>query len=115
MLPKSQRLNLKTDFKWVASGKKVESKFVKLFIRLGDNSYPRVGIATSSKTFKKATERNRARRVISDSFESLYSKLPPSINIVALPKQAILEVKSGDILLELEKVLADEKILDHSN
>src|SRR5437870_2063461 len=70
MLPLSQRLNLKTDFKWVASGKKLETKYLKLFIRLGENQIPRIGIALSTKSFKKATQRNRARRVVSHAFLS---------------------------------------------
>lgn len=111
MLAKQDRLNLKTDFKWVASGKKVETKFVKLFVRLGDNISPRIGIASSSKVFKKAHDRNRARRVVSAVFESLFGKLPGSINIIALPKASLANVKSGDVLLEIEEVLIKEKIL----
>ena len=114
MLPKSQRLNLKTDFKWVAAGKKIESRHLKLFIRLGENKTPRVGIAVSSRIFKKATERNRAKRLVSQAFQStIYplreaSHLPSTINIVALPKTSILSVKSADLAKELA-VLLDEK------
>ncbi len=72
---------------------------------------PRVGIAGSSKTFKKATERNRARRLASRAFETLYAKLPNTINIVALPKAGITSVKSGLVLLDLENILKNGKIL----
>ncbi len=112
MLPKPQRLNLKTDFKWVAAGKKLETKYLKLFIKTGDNQMPRVGIAVSSKVFKKATERNRARRLTSSAFESIYNRLPKDINIVALPKAGITSVKSSDALLDLEGKLTDEKIIN---
>ena len=121
MLPKSKRLNLSTDFKWVASGsprsaggagKKIDSKFAKLFIRIGDNEFPRIGIAVSSSIFKKATERNRARRVISAALEQLYINLPKSINIVALPKIGVLNVKSGNILMDLEEGLKNAKIIN---
>lgn len=113
MLPKSHRLNLKTDFKWVASGKKIESKYLKLFIKMGENTHPKVGIALSSKTFKKATDRNRAKRLVSQAFQATIYHLPPAINIVALPKQGIISVKSQDVLLDLEKALesiVNEKI-----
>lgn len=112
MLPKKSRLNLKKDFKWVAMGKKIDSKYAKLFIRVGDNINPRVGIATSSSLFKKATQRNRARRLVSAALELLYAKLPKSINIIALPKQMVLNVKSGDVLLDLEEKLKNEKIIN---
>lgn len=111
MLPRSQRLNLKKDFKWAAAGKKLETKYLKLFVKLGDNQLPRIGIAISGKSFKKAVERNRARRLTSAALEALYSSLPQRINILALPKAGILAVKSGDLLLELEAVLRNEKII----
>lgn len=111
MLPKSQRLNLKKDFKWVASGKKIESKYLKLFIKTGDNTNPRIGVAISSSLFKKATQRNRAKRLISQAFRSNINNLPSTINIVALPKVAILSVKSQDVLSDLEERLKSEKII----
>ena len=112
MLPKSQSLNLKKDFKWVASGKKLETKYLKLFIKLGENQIPKAAVAVSSKVFPKATERNRARRIVSAAIESLYLNLPSKVNIIALPKRGVIEVKSGDILLDLKTILEDEKIIN---
>lgn len=112
MLSKDKRLNLKTDFKWVASGKKLESHYLKLFFKSGDNQLPRVGIAVSSKSFKKATDRNRARRLVSAALEKLYPDMLHDINIVALPKAGVLSVKSGDIVLDLEAILKHEKIIN---
>ena len=111
MLPKSKRLNLKKDFKWVASGKKINSKFTTIFVKYGENTFPKIGIAVSSKVFKKPTQRNRARRLISALFEGLYGKLPTDINIVALPKAGVLDVKSGDIILDLKQRLENERII----
>lgn len=111
MLPKPQRLNLSKDFKWMTTGKKLETKFIKLFIKPGDNQTPRVGIAASGKSFKKATDRNRARRLTSAAFEALYASLPKNINILALPKAMVINVKSQDVLLDLEEGLRKEKIL----
>lgn len=111
MLSKDRRLNLKKDFKWVAAGKKLETKYLKLFVRLGDNEASKVGIAVSSKFFSKASQRNRARRLVSAAFEVLLPKLPKTINIVALPKTPVIEVKSGEVLLDLEDILKDEKII----
>ena len=105
MLPKFQRLNLKKDFKWVASGRKIDTKFATLFLKTGDNNTARVGIAVSATRFKRATQRNRARRLLSQAFQSTYHLLPPTINIVALPKQGVLEVKLFEVLKDLEKAL----------
>lgn len=111
MLPKSQRLNLKKDFKWVAAGEKLETRYLKLFIIFGTNEIPKVGIAVSSKYFGKASMRNRARRLTSAAFEALYSALPKGVNILVLPKAGILRVKSQDVLLDLEEGLKKERII----
>ena len=107
MLPKPQRLNLKKDFRYVAAGSKGEGKYSKFFIRFGNNDFPKVGIATSTKVFPKSTQRNRARRLMSTAFQSIINHLPPTINIVALPKASILLVKSSDVRSDLEAVLKD--------
>ena len=105
MLPKNFRLNLKKDFKWVATGKKIEGKFLKMFIKLGDNQNVRVGIAVSATIFKKAVLRNKAKRLTAQAFQSIIDRLPKNINIVALPKIAILSVKSSEVSLDLEEML----------
>ncbi len=106
MLPKPKRLNLKKDFKWVASGKKIELKHTTFFVKAGENSFPKVGIALSGKHFKKAVERNRARRLVSKALENIYEQLPSTINIVALPKVGVLAVESKDLTQEYEKIIS---------
>lgn len=115
MLSKDSRLNLSKDFKWVAAGKRLETKFLKIFIKYGDNKIPKVGIATSSKTFKKATERNKARRLTSAVFEELYPILPSAINILVLPKAGLINVKSTDVLDEVKAELQKEQIIYEKN
>lgn len=105
MFPKFKRLNLKKDFKWVAAGEALETKYLKLFLKSGDNQLAKVGIALSSKAFKNAVDRSRVRRLTSAAFETLYKKLPENINIVALPKPRVIEVKSGLVALDLEEGL----------
>lgn len=115
MLPRSQRLNLKLDFKWAASGRKIQSNYLKLFVKDGDNIIPRIGIAVSSKIFPKAIQRNRARRLASKAFETLYKDLPKNVNIMALPKSGIISVKLQDVLLDLRELLENEKIINQPN
>lgn len=114
MLPKDKRLNLKKDFKWVASGSKLESGLVKLFYKSNPGNPTRVGIATSSKTFKSAVLRNRARRLTSSGFEKLYGNLKVGISIVVLPKERVLNKTSEEIVKDLEQLLKKAGILDET-
>lgn len=111
MLPKPQRLNLKKSFKWVVAGQKLGNNYLSLYIRQGENPQSLVGIASSKSTFKKATERNRARRLVSTGFETLYGRLPAGINIVAMPRSGVLELTSAEVTKVLEELLMKGKIL----
>jgi ribonuclease P protein component len=115
MLPKEKRLNLKTDFRFVKTGKSIDSKYFRLMIKLGENTQPRIGIATSGKVFKNATDRNRCRRVISAAFEQLYPQLILNVNIIALPKKEVIEVKSIEITKELEQLLSNFNLLKRND
>lgn len=115
MLAKKDRLNLKTDFKWAVDGKKSEGRYLKLFVRLGENETPKVGIATSSKIFKKAHERNRARRLVSAAIAPLLVNLVQNVNILVLPKMGTIDVKSTDLLMELKQLLEGLKVLNEKS
>lgn len=100
MLPKSQRLNLKEKFKWVTSGKRIETHSFKLYLKLGDNSKPLIGITVPKHIIKKAHDRNKTKRVISDTINQFYTSLPNNLNLVIIPK--------GDIFKENKEQLKDE-------
>lgn len=111
MLPKNKRLNLKRDFLKVVSGQKNEDDLVKLFSKYGENKDPLIGIAVSSKTFKKAVERNRARRLVSKVCEDLYDRLPEGLNLIVMPKAEVLIYKSFELEPKIEKSLMKAGIL----
>lgn len=112
MLPKFKRLNLKKDFDWVKSQSKVlDSRFLKLLVREGENTIPKIGVAVSSKVFKKAHDRNFVKRRTFATFGNLYSLLPSNINIIALPKRIAFGVKSFELDEDVMSVLKKVKIL----
>lgn len=104
-------MNLKTDFKWVTSGKLVENGLVKLFFRLGDNAFPRIGVSVSSKTFHSATSRNKVKRLVFNGFKNLYPRVVKPVNIVAIPKVGMLGLDSAKVSQELEVLLKDSSLL----
>lgn len=110
MLPKEKRLNLKKDFKWVSSGTKIENNLVKVFYKSNSNECPKIGISLSKKTFKKAVERNRARRLVSKALENMYNKLPGGINIVVLPKEGVLKMSSEELIKSINEILINKSI-----
>lgn len=102
MLPKFKRLNLTQSFSWVKTGNKIETPSFRLLFKFGQNTQPLVGIAISAKTFKKAHDRNRAKRVSSKAIEQRYNSLPKGLNLVIMPKQESLNKELGELIQELE-------------
>lgn len=104
MLPKANRLNLKTSYKWVSSGQKKYTSYFKLFYKFGENERPLIGIALSKNSFSKATERNRARRLSSTAIGFLYKSLRNNLNLVMMPKANVLETSVESLRKDLEDV-----------
>lgn len=115
MLSKKKRLNLKRDFAWVAKGDKLENNFFKIFFRLGENTAPKVGIALSKTTFRKAVGRNRARRLTSKGFENLHNNLLRSGNYVVIPKFKVLELDSEKVTDQIKELLKRKELIDGKN
>lgn len=111
MLAKSQRLNLKTSFRFVAAGRRLETDFYKLFYREGDNVQPLVGISLSRSVSPHATDRNRARRLTATSIQQVYDLLPSHINIVIMPKKEVLSLTSEKLTDQLRNQLKNAKLL----
>ncbi|MDO8639178.1 MAG: ribonuclease P protein component, partial [Candidatus Daviesbacteria bacterium] len=98
------------DFRWVASVKRLENNLVKLFLKVSPQSdtgfqQPKIGISLSKNTFKRAVDRNRARRLVSKGFENLYNKIPSGLNIIAMPKKGVLQVSSDELTKSINEIL----------
>lgn len=104
MLPKNKRLNLSKDYRFVSSGKRLETTNFKITFRFGSNTLPLIGIALSGKYFNKATLRNKAKRATSEAIEALYSSLPKGLNLVIMPKGSILKEGKENLIKELSDV-----------
>ncbi len=105
MLPKSDRLNLKVDFKRVSLGRRFETEYLKIFLLTGQGS-TKLGIAVPSKVFKKAHERNRVRRVVATAFQEVFNTISSGVHILVLPKSKVIEVKSQKLIDDVKTVRA---------
>lgn len=111
MLAKTSRLNIKKNFKFVVAGQRRETTNFKLYFRVSDNKQPLVGVSVSKKMFRKATDRNRAKRKCFGAVESHLKRLPSAMNLVIMPKASIL----SQSIEALEEELASVKDLYKSN
>lgn len=110
MLSKEKRLNLKTNFRWVASGNSITSKNFKLFYRLGENHHPLIGVSIISAQFKKSTLRNEAKRICFEMAGKNYDQLHKNLNLVIMPKNQVLEIPPEQLDLEFKHAISGFKI-----
>lgn len=88
----------------MVTGQKLASKFGNLYIKYGENSQPKIGIALTTKIFKAAHKRNHVKRVVATAFEKLLPQLANNINILVVPNRRVLEVKSEELKKEYESL-----------
>ncbi len=110
MLLKSRRLNLRTNFRWVASGQSFTSENFKFFYRLGENETPLVGVSIVSAQFKKANLRNQAKRIMFNLANLNYHKLHKNLNLVIMPRSQVLDLSPEILNKEFSYAISRLKI-----
>lgn len=83
MLPIQNRLKKDKDFKRVCrQGKPIFFENTALRYAKNNLSYTRIGILVSKKFFRKATQRNRAKRILRETMRQYLNRLKPGFDIV---------------------------------
>ncbi len=106
MLPKHQRLNLKTDFSRVIKGRRIETPHFIIYTKPTAEEIIRIGISIRTKNFGKAHNRNRARRLTSTAIQTIYEVIPQKQDLIIMPKSGLLETTVDVLAEELKHVLA---------
>lgn len=107
MLQKKFRLTKKSDFqKVLKEGKKVSGRCYVLSV-LTDPSleFSKIGVIVSNKISKKATERNRIKRLLREAVRKGFHNIKKKSLLVFIAKGAVLGVSGEEIAKEVKYLL----------
>lgn len=106
---RQNRIVLNNDFQRVFANKtNIVSKFMVVWICEGTSGEGlRLGVVASKRTFRRAVDRNRAKRLLRESFRLNRAKINMDLDLVIIARRKILSAKRQDVEQEFIR-LADE-------
>lgn len=106
MLPKANRLNLASEFRFIKrDGKTLQTPFFTILYRYSQLSgAPKVGFIVSNRV-GPAVERNRIRRLLREVFHNNLDKLPSGFEIAVIAKKLNQEPTYEELNTEVVNLL----------
>jgi ribonuclease P protein component len=107
-LPKAVRIARRADFlKVYEQGKRIEGRFMTVFILPAEQPFHRVGITATKKAIGKAHDRNRAKRLLRESFRLSRNEL----DTVGMKYDWVLNARRGLLKTKIEGPLKEFRMI----
>jgi len=107
MLPKIKRLTKKKDFmKLAVQGRSIFGPFATLRVRQTPKAPTKVAFITSTKVFKKAVDRNRAKRRMREVVRLVWADLPLGMQLLFVLKPESKDADYSKLIKEVKRLVA---------
>lgn len=107
MLKKINRIGQKKEFLEVKNkGKMFNSPLFGAIFLIGETEEVKFGFVISKKISKRAVDRNKIKRRMSEVLRKRLSDFKPGTRIIFLAKKNLLGIKTGEIEGEIDKLIS---------
>jgi ribonuclease P protein component len=111
-LKSSDKLQLKSEFDYIrANGRKYPGVLLLLVLADSQDGKLRAGVICGKKYNRKAVIRNRARRLIWESFRLLKAKISGFAHIAVIPRQQMMQARQQEVQTEMERLLKRARMI----
>ncbi len=111
MLSKKRRIKKKKEFEDVfKKGDKFASALFTIRVQKNTLSFSRFAFASPSKVFRKAVERNRARRIMRGLVEELFESIKEGLDIIFIAKRDIIKASHEEAKKDMEEIIKNSGI-----
>ena len=109
-LPGPFRLD-STKYKRIFAEKRsVYGRTLVMWVTRGSDAGRRAGVVVSKRTFRRAVDRNRAKRLLREAFRLSRHQMPPDIDVILIARAGIAGKKCQDVMRDFEAVCRRAKV-----
>lgn len=110
-LSRRQRLLSARSFEEAFTGPQWPARTLVLWVRTAPDASRRVGVVASKRTFRRAVDRNRARRLLREAYRLNRHRLGAEVDVVLLARRKILDTPRSGVEKDLLRSFRDAGIL----
>lgn len=75
-----------------------------MWLKRGDDAGCRAGVVVSKRTFRRAVDRNRAKRLLRAAFQACRGAVAPDTDMILIARRGIEGKKSQDVAADIKAV-----------
>jgi len=110
-LPGPFRLDSSKYKRIFAEKKSVYGRTLVMWVTRGSDAGRRAGVVVSKRTFRRAVDRNRAKRLLREAFRLSRHLALPDVDVILIARAGIAGKKCQDVMRDLETAFRRAKVL----